>query len=198
MTAREFQVPADYASIVVSADDVKSGVYKQHFGGGAEGWDRRGLLQLRFLCERGLLPGARLLDVGCGPLRAGVHLISYLDPGNYFGVDYNQDFIRAAKQIVSQEGLDHKRPSLDVIHDFSFCDGDADFALVFSVLNHCDAQQRELFFRNIPRAMRRGGRVYVTHVEPWLETCSIDERALRISDRFSLGIRTPAIELTVL
>src|SRR5207248_6045542 len=40
-----------------------------------------------FLVESGCRPDHRVLDFGCGALRAGVHVIPYLNAGNYFGVD---------------------------------------------------------------------------------------------------------------
>jgi hypothetical protein len=43
-------------------------------------WEYMGKLQLDYLVERGLKPEHNLLDVGCGPLRAGIHFIEYLTP----------------------------------------------------------------------------------------------------------------------
>lgn len=58
-------------------------------------WDQLGNLQLDFLVQRGLQPHHALLDVGCGPLRAGVKLVPYLDPGNYYGIDLSDILIEA-------------------------------------------------------------------------------------------------------
>ena len=43
--------------------------------------------QMTFFRERGLVPSSRLLEIGCGPLTAGIPIIEYLEPGNYVGVD---------------------------------------------------------------------------------------------------------------
>jgi hypothetical protein len=50
-------------------------------------WDLIGHLQFEFLIGQGLQPHHYLLDGGGGSLRGGVHLIRYLEPGHYFGVD---------------------------------------------------------------------------------------------------------------
>jgi hypothetical protein len=44
-------------------------------------WDELGRLQVDFPVSEGLEPAHVLLDIGCGSLRGGVHLIPYLEPG---------------------------------------------------------------------------------------------------------------------
>jgi cyclopropane fatty-acyl-phospholipid synthase-like methyltransferase len=84
----------------------------------------------------GMQPAHTLLDVGCGPLRGGVHAIAYLDRGRYCGIDFNESFIRAAEARVRADGLAGKEPALCVIDDFALehVKGRFDFALAFSVL----------------------------------------------------------------
>lgn len=123
--------------------------FKHCMGGGADKWDRRGCFQLHFLKSMGLEPDSRLLDVGCGPLRAGQYFIAYLNEGRYHGVDYNADFIRAAQHVIRKKSLTHKNPVLEVVEDFAFpwTTSNFDFAIAFSVLNHCSAKRQRLFFR---------------------------------------------------
>ena len=54
-------------------------------------WDEVGALQIDFLRAQGLRPPDTLLDVGCGCLRGGVHLVGYLEPGRYYGIDRDAD-----------------------------------------------------------------------------------------------------------
>lgn len=154
-----------YRSIELSASDIATGAYKNHFGGGADQWHARGAFQLQLLQTFGLRPHHRLLDIGCGPLRGGVHFIAYLDAGNYCGVDYNPDFIRAAESVVDETGLREKRPRLVVIDNFDFAPLGTgfDYALAYSVLNHCSPGDQDLFFRQIAGPMKSGGKVYVSH-----------------------------------
>ena len=35
----------------------------------------------------------KFLDIGCGSLRGGRHLIHYLNPYKYFGIDCNQSLV---------------------------------------------------------------------------------------------------------
>ena len=46
-----------------------------------------GATQFRLLCSLGLRATHRVLDFGCGSLRAGRFLLTYLDPGGYWGVE---------------------------------------------------------------------------------------------------------------
>jgi ubiquinone/menaquinone biosynthesis C-methylase UbiE len=37
----------------------------------------------------------KLLDIGCGALRGGIHFINYVDAGNHYGLDLNSWLIEA-------------------------------------------------------------------------------------------------------
>lgn len=82
-------------------------------------WDELGKLQLDYLIASGLKPGHKLLDIGCGCLRGGIHFIRYLDEGNYFGLDINQSLITAGKIEIDEEELSYKKPNLIVDDSFS-------------------------------------------------------------------------------
>jgi SAM-dependent methyltransferase len=144
-----------------------------------------GLFQLSLLRTAGMLPSSRLLDVGCGPIRAGVHFISFLNARNYYGVDYNNSFIKAASLLVAEKGFSGKHPTLRVVSDFDFSDLNQqfDFVNVFSVLNHCDRQQRRLFFRNIPNLLAPEARLFITHAG-WLAKAHLRLGGLRIMKQF--------------
>ncbi len=77
----------------LSADDIAIGRHRRRIGG--RNWEQRGLLQFEFLVAQGLEPGHSLLDVGCGPLRAGVHFVEFLEPGHYYGIDINETLLDA-------------------------------------------------------------------------------------------------------
>ena len=174
-----------YSKIQLDDETIERGAYKKYLGGGAEKWEPRGLFQLSLLRTAGMLPSSRLLDVGCGPIRAGVHFISFLNAGNYYEVDYNNSFIRAASLLVAEKGLSGKHPTLRVVSDFDFSDLNQqfDFVNVFSVLNHCDRQQRRLFFQNIPNLLAPEARLFITHAG-WLAKAHLRHGGLRIMKRF--------------
>lgn len=58
-------------------------------------WEEIGKLQFDFLLTQGIAPEHFLLDVACGSLRVGVHLIPYLTPGHYWGLEKEPDLIEA-------------------------------------------------------------------------------------------------------
>jgi SAM-dependent methyltransferase len=47
----------------------------------------------------GMTPASRVLDFGCGCLRVGRLLISYLNPGNYYGIEANEALLEEGKAL---------------------------------------------------------------------------------------------------
>lgn len=91
-------------------------------GGGAavgsptrESWLKLGRLQFDYLLGHGLTPDARMLEIGCGNLRAGRLFIDYLATGNYHGVDISPDILLAAQRTVVEFGLQDKLPHLSLV-----------------------------------------------------------------------------------
>ena len=60
-------------------------------------WDQMGEKQLAFLRKEGLRIEHKLLDVGCGTLRAGRLFIGFLAPGNYTGFDLSKEAINQSR-----------------------------------------------------------------------------------------------------
>lgn len=102
-------------------------------------WDEIGRLQFDFLVAQGLLPHHVLLDIACGSLRAGVHLIPYLDPGNYLGVEKEPELVRAGlEQELTREVREEKRQEILVTDSFEFdrLTRRPDFAIAQSLFTH--------------------------------------------------------------
>jgi len=137
--------------------------YKDRFGGGSSEWASRGESQLQLLQWRGLQPNHTLLDVGCGPLRGGEHIIKYLNPNNYYGIDCNNDFINYAIKITKGNNKSphfkttctFEAESFSIFFDFIFC---------FSVLNHCTASERKLFLQKISKVSHKNTKLIITHM----------------------------------
>ena len=55
-------------------------------GGPAELFETAGRKMLITLLSEGLTPTSKVLDIGCGCLRAGYWLIHFMDRGCYFGI----------------------------------------------------------------------------------------------------------------
>ena len=99
----------------LSPDDIANNVHRGFIGGM---WAKLGKLQLDFLMAQGLRPNHKLLDIGCGCLRGGLHFIRYLDARNYYGVDVNRSLMEAGVIEVEKEKLMGKQPALLVDNHF--------------------------------------------------------------------------------
>jgi SAM-dependent methyltransferase len=110
--------------------------HRRYVGGD---WDLVGRQQLDLLRANGLEPTHVLLDVACGSLRAGVHLIPYLEPGHYLGIEKEATLVEAGKRDeLSPSLLDERRPEFVVSASFEFerFSRRADFAIARSLFTH--------------------------------------------------------------
>ena len=155
---------ADYAQPFTD-EQLKQGGHRRRAGGM---WGPMGKLQLEFMVDQGLQPNERLLDVGCGPLRAGIHFVDYLDANNYYGLDINESLLDAGYDAELPNAL---RPKLPREHlrctDRFDCDfGVAfDFAIAQSLFTHIPLNDIRLCLYRVARAMKVGGRFFATFFE---------------------------------
>ena len=73
-----------------------------------------------------------------------------------------------AKQIVAgHEDLLSKNPRIEHVDGFDFerIGKRFDYVMVFSVLNHCVADERKAFFSNIGSVIKDTTRIYITHAK---------------------------------
>ncbi len=155
----------DYAEFTFDAEAIASGRHRIMVG---RTWNRVGQLQMRFLREQGLAPGDRFLDVGCGSFRAGRHLIDYLEPGHYYGIDIGHDVMRAG---YDHELTDEQRARLPIANLRVTDRFDADFGVTFdmgiaqSVFTHINLNRVRLCLYRVAKVVRPGGRFFVTFNE---------------------------------
>lgn len=164
-----FEVPGytepDYTGRVLTDEDIAAGKHRKWIGGH---WDDHGLRQLNFLIEHGLRPEDKLLDVGCGSLRAGRHLVDYLEPRNYYGIDANQSVIQAGYDHELTEDQRTKLPSTNLRASDRFgvdFGVQFDVALAQSVFTHISLNHIRLCLYRVAQVMRPGGRFYTTFNE---------------------------------
>lgn len=123
-------------------------------------WHALGRMQFDYLVEHGLTPDARMLEIGCGNLRAGRLFIDYLEPGHYYGIDISPDILVAAQQTVAEYGLAGKVPHLTPVRDlrFGFLP-DAYFTVVHahSVFSHSPLEVIDECLAHVGRIMAPGG-----------------------------------------
>lgn len=146
-------------------EGVRQAGHREYVGGL---WDEVGRLQLRFLRGRGLRWGHRLLDIGCGALRGGVHLVRYLDAERYTGVDKEPELLRVgAEHELGAELMAAKRPTLLALADFEFerLQARPDIAWAHSLFTHLPMEHIRRCLSRLRPVMSRGGVLYVTFAE---------------------------------
>lgn len=153
-----------YYSRQLSESEIMSGEHRTLVGGL---WEELGILQFEFIKTMGLLPEHKLLDVGCGAMRGGLHFVKYLNTGNYYGLDINTSLIEAAKVELLGAGLEFRSPHLlvDDKFDFSLFDVDFDYALAISVFTHLDINHIVRCLVNMQKTLRPDGKFYATFFE---------------------------------
>ena len=164
-------------------------------------WEEVGALQAKFLVEQGLRPEHRLLDVGCGSLRAGVHFVRYLEPGGYFGIDASPELLAAGAFELERLGLGVKKPRLLCNAEFaveSFGE-QFDYAIAHSLFPHLTINDILVCLLRVGGALRPGGRFYATFFENPLGTKRLDVlvhprsdgqplRTSSVADRYHYGL----------
>lgn len=107
-------------------------------------YDLLGALQFNLLTAAGLRDHHRLLDIGCGSLRAGKLFIPYLRPAHYCGLEPEQWLVQEGiERELGTALLDLKKPQFSYRSDFSLADfeGPFDFVLAQSIFSHASAAQ---------------------------------------------------------
>lgn len=155
-------VEPDYTGRVLNEKQIRRGRHRKWIGGH---WEKLGALQRDFLLEQALQPHHRFIDVGCGSLRAGRHLIRYLDPGHYYGIDANRSVMQAG---YDHELDDHLRTRIPVGNLRATDRFDVDFGVRFhlgiaqSVFTHVSLNHVRLCLYRLAQVMAPGARFFAT------------------------------------
>lgn len=141
--------------------DIARNEHREYVGGL---WEEIGTLQMEFLRNSGLQPHHKLLDVGCGCLRGGIHFVRFLQPGNYHGLDINSSLIEAARVELGKAGLTEKRPTLLVDDAFMFSRFKTTFDVMISVslFTHLPGTIIVECLQRARESLSWGGRYYAT------------------------------------
>lgn len=154
----------DYAKPLPEAA-IRKGRHRRRVGGQ---WDELGELQLEFMVAQGLRPEHRLLDVGCGALRAGIRFVDFLQPGRYYGIDINQSLLDAGFERELSDNLRSKLPPDHLRATDRFeCDFGVqfDFAIAQSLFTHISLNQIRLCLFRLATVMPPGGRFLASYFE---------------------------------
>jgi SAM-dependent methyltransferase len=125
-----------------------------------ESWLQIGQLQFDYATGHGLKPQMRMLEIGCGNLRAGRLFIEYLDAGHYYGIDISPDILLAAQDTIAEQHLAAKLPHLTMVKDLTLHflpDGAFDFVHAHSVFSHSPIEVIDECLAHVARVMAPGG-----------------------------------------
>ncbi|WP_030383086.1 MULTISPECIES: class I SAM-dependent methyltransferase [unclassified Streptomyces] len=125
-----------------------------------ERWLALGAMQFDYLVGHGLRPEHRMLEIGCGNLRAGWRFIRHLEPGHYYGLDISPDILAAAQGTVVEMGLQQRLPTLTPVRDLTLAflpDAHFDVVHAHSVFSHSPLPVIEECLAHVGRVLRPGG-----------------------------------------
>ena len=128
-------------------------------------WTLHQAMQYEFLIRQGLPSNARVLDMGCGPLRLGSRLIPYLARGWYFGQDINPRTLDVGRKVLARLGVAADRCTLVCSDDFSLsgiADGSIDVAFSNSLFSHLTADSIARCLTAVAEKLRPDGVYYST------------------------------------
>ncbi|GLW06129.1 methyltransferase [Microtetraspora sp. NBRC 13810] len=120
-------------------------------------WNALGRMQFDYLVGHGLRPDMRMLEIGCGNLRAGRLFIDHLQPSCYYGVDISPDILMAAQEVLADYGLRDKLPHLTPVRDLRLAflpDAHFDVVHAHSVFSHSPLHVIEECFAHVGRVMK--------------------------------------------
>ncbi len=122
-------------------------------------FESAGRLQFYCLIREGLCPYSKVLDIGCGCLRAGYWLIRFLDPGCYFGIEPSIKMLQAGiETCLTSDILAAKQPRFDHndCFDFSVFGVMFDVFLARSIWTHASKQQIQFMLDGFARFSNPG------------------------------------------
>jgi SAM-dependent methyltransferase len=125
-----------------------------------EHWLEVGRFQFDFLIAHGLRHEHRFLDIGCGNLRLGAHLVPYLDEFGYIGIDISPRIVTAALDTIRTFKLQSKLPRIFLVADTNyefFPENYFDVVNAHSVFTHLPAEEIEKVLREAFRVLKPGG-----------------------------------------
>ncbi|UGY90751.1 class I SAM-dependent DNA methyltransferase [Streptomyces gobiensis] len=123
-------------------------------------WLALGQMQFDYLVKHGLTPDDRMLEIGCGNLRAGRLFIDYLNTDHYYGIDISPEILLAAQETLVSHDLQGKLPHLTLVDDLRLAHlPEHHFTVVHahSVFSHSPITVIEECLKHVGRVLAPGG-----------------------------------------
>ncbi len=140
---------------------------KTFLGFPAADFEKAGREQLSYLLLSGLNTDSKLVDIGCGVLRAGYWLIHFLDQGCYFGIESHKGRLEmGVNTILEPEVLEAKRPRFNTNANFdtSVFGQKFDFFLAYSIWTHASKRQIQTMLEAFLRDATEEGKFLTTYL----------------------------------
>jgi len=129
----------------------------REFVGPGDEYDVNAAMQFNLLTVLGLREYHKVLDIGCGSLRAGRLLIVYLLPGHYFGIEPEPWIVESAiEHEIGGDLIELKSPSFSHNSDF-LCDRfnqEFDYILAQGVFTHAPTWQIRKCLLEVTKCMK--------------------------------------------
>ena len=133
-----------------------------------ENWLSAGKLQFDYLLEHGVKPHHRVLEIGCGNLRLGWHLIHYLSPAKYVGIDISSQMLAHARRRIAQFNLQQKTPFLFLTEDVDYTflpERSFDWIIAYAVFVNSSVESIALVIAAVAPLLAEGGYFDFTYYE---------------------------------
>lgn len=140
---------------------------KEFLGVPVERFASGGREQLIYLQQAGLKKDSRIVDLGCGVLRAAYWIIGFLDPGCYCGIEPHQGRLQMGLDtILGPEIVAARQPRFDTNAGFdtSVFGEKFDFFLAYSIWTHACKRQIEATLDSFLRDSKPTGIFLTTYL----------------------------------
>ncbi|HEU0104429.1 MAG TPA: methyltransferase domain-containing protein [Mycobacteriales bacterium] len=113
----------------------------------------------------GIVPGARVADVGCGPGATLLEMADVVGPtGSVTGVDADPAAVATANELIARQGLATASAVVGQAEDTGLAPASVDVAVVRHVLAHNGGREQAIV-THLAELVRPGGCVYLVDVE---------------------------------
>ena len=113
----------------------------------------------------GIVPGAVVADVGCGPAAMSVCMAKVVGPsGRVIGIEPDADALSAAQQLIAQAGVENVEIRQGSATDSTLAPGSVDVVVMRLVLAHNQPAEQQMV-DHLARLVRPGGSVFLVDVD---------------------------------
>lgn len=128
-----------------------------------EKFDEIGYLEFCLLKQENLTSNSTIIDVGCGSGRLAIHLVDFLDQGNYIGFDVVPELHQYAAKICGyKENFKfYTAPGLTIPEP----DDSADIICFFSVMTHLLHGESFLYLKEASRVLKPNGKIIISFLD---------------------------------